>query len=178
MQRALLTFTAVAAIACAPHPSFAVQTGPTHPGRPPVGLERPASRTPPAQRKAPVRKAPARKAPRPRLSTVQLTLQRDATLAGAVLSRLPTGANLMDVSAGYNDLGQFVAAVNVSRALGIPMHELRRRMVGDGMPLLLAIQDLRPKSNYRSAARRAEEEAATMLSGHSAATLTLANRRN
>lgn len=178
MQRAMLTFTAAAAIACAPHTSFAVQTSTAHPARPPLVHERPATRTPPAQRKGPVRKAPARQATRPRLSPVQLTLQRDATLAEAVLSRLPSDANLMEVSAGYDDLGEFVAAVTVSRALGIPMRELRRRMVGDGMPLLLAIQDLRPKSNYRSAARRAEEEAATMLSGHSAATLTLANRRH
>jgi hypothetical protein len=58
------------------------------------------------------------------------------------------------------------------------MRDFSRRMVGDGMPLLLAIQDLRPRSNYRLDARRAEEEAAAMLGPEDATTLTLAKRQN
>jgi hypothetical protein len=80
----------------------------------------------------------------------------------------------MEVSAGFEDIGQFVAAVNASRTLGIPMHEFKRRMVGDRMPLLLAIQDLRPKSNYRADAMRAEEEARTLIGSTATPALTLA----
>jgi hypothetical protein len=47
-------------------------------------------------------------------------------------------------------------------------------MVADRMPLLLALQDIRPKSNYRAAARRAEEEAAAMMAPGQTPTLTLA----
>ncbi len=88
--------------------------------------------------------------------------------------RLPAGVDLMEVSAGFQNLGQFVAAVNASRTLGIPMRDLKRRMVADRMPLLLALQDIRPKSNYRAAARRAEEEAAAMMAPGQTPTLTLA----
>ena len=132
---------------------------------------KPYARTPrpPARRKA---------APAPELSFVQQKLQRDPDLAAAVALRLPAGASLMDASSGFKDLGQFVAAVNASRTLGIPMQDFKRRMVGDGMPLLLAIQDLRPRSNYRLAARRAEEEAAAILGPQSPSTLSLARRKN
>ena len=105
---------------------------------------------------------------------VQIALQHTPTLASAVMVRLPAGVDLMEVSAGFQDLGQFVAAVNASRTLGIPMRDLKRRMVADRMPLLLALQDIRPKSNYRAAARRAEEEAAAMMAPAQAPTLTLA----
>jgi hypothetical protein len=84
----------------------------------------------------------------------------------------------MAASAGFGDVGQFVAAVSASRTLEIPFGELRRRMVGDRMPLLLAIQDMRPRSNYRQAARRAEQEAAAMISAGSPPPLTLAKRKS
>src|SRR3954451_10116632 len=82
------------------------------------------------------RSAPHRKAAKPpTLSRVQVALQRAPDLAAAVRDRLPAGADLMEVSAGFQNLGQFVAAVNACRALGIPMRVLRRRMVADRMPL-------------------------------------------
>jgi hypothetical protein len=84
----------------------------------------------------------------------------------------------MAASAGFTEVGHFVAAVNAARALDVPLRELRRRMVGDRMPLLLAIQDMRPRSNYRLTARRAEEEAATMVSTASTPPLTLAKRKS
>lgn len=122
------------------------------------------------------RRPPTRKktASSPKLSRVQVTLQRDPALAAAVVARLPPSSNLMEVSAGFEDIVQFVAAVNASRTLGIPMREFSRRMVGDRMPLLLAIQDLRPKSHYRTAARRAEDEATAMLAAGEAPALALA----
>jgi hypothetical protein len=134
----------------------------------------------PRQRPGGVRRsAPPRKAAKPpTLSRVQVALQRAPILAAEVKDRLPAGADLMEVSAGFQNLGQFVAAVNASRALGIPMRDLRRRMVADRMPLLLALQDLRPRSNYRGDARRAEDEAAAMIAPAAEPALTLANRKS
>lgn len=133
-----------------------------------------APRPPAARRRAPARKTVAAA----KLSPVQLRLRRDTRLAQAVLSRLPAGADLMALSAGFGDVGQFVAAVSASRTLQISFGELRRRMVADRMPLLLAIQDIRPRSNYRQAARRAEQEAGALLSAGSPPPLTLAKRKS
>jgi hypothetical protein len=124
------------------------------------------------------RPAAHRRIPKPpTLSRVQVALQRAPELARAVMVRLPPGADLMEVSAGFENLGQFVAAVNASRTLGIPMRDLRRRMVADRMPLLLALQDMRPRSNYRADARRAEDEAAAMVGPADAPALMLADRK-
>jgi hypothetical protein len=97
------------------------------------------------------------------VSPVQQKLRQNASLAGVVSGRLPIGADLMIASAGFRDLGQFVAAVNASNTLGIPFLQLKRRMVNDGMSLGLAIQDLRPRSHYWTEARRAEDEAARLI---------------
>lgn len=97
------------------------------------------------------------------LTPVQRELRRNASLAGILHERLPVGADLTAESAGFRDLGQFVAAVYASKNLGVPLSELRRRMVHDGMTLGLAIQDARPKCRYWSEARRAEDEAARTI---------------
>lgn len=177
MQRSILAFAASAAIACAAETSFLASTPQQAPPAPPRSgaVTKPHPGTP---RAGGARRGAAKRKTAAKFSPVQRTLQRDANLAGAVMLRLPAGTNLMDVSAGFTDVGQFVAAVNASRILAIPMREFKRRMAGDGMPLLLAIQDLRPKSNYRSAAKRAEEEAAAMIRPEDAALLTLATRKN
>jgi hypothetical protein len=169
MQRSVMAFAAM--IVLASDTCFALelqQAGVTH--RRSGDAPKPFGRTPrPARRKA---------VQAPELSPVQQKLQRDTTLAVALAQRLPAGTDLMNASSGFKDVGQFVAAVNASRTLGIPMRDFSRRMVGDGMPLLLALQDLRPRSNYRLDARRAEEEAAAMLGPEDASTLTLAKRQN
>lgn len=132
--------------------------------------QRPGAVAPSVKPAPPAAQMRARTAPRkpvrmkgPQLSAVQMKLQQNPSLAGMVSGRLPVGADLMTVSAGFRDLGQFVAAVNASNNLGIPFPQLKRRMVNDGMTLGLAIQDVRPKSQYWSDARRAEDEAARLI---------------
>ncbi|MDQ3349816.1 MAG: hypothetical protein M3545_17865 [Acidobacteriota bacterium] len=178
MQRTFLAF-GVAAIVCGAQAPAAAQSQSVTAASPrqgPIAGPKAAARPPAPRRRAPARKAAAAA----KLSPVQLRLRRDTRLAQAVLSRLPAGADLMAASAGFGDVGQFVAAVSASRTLEIPFGELRRRMVGDRMPLLLAIQDMRPRSNYRQAARRAEQEAAAMISAGSPPPppLTLAKRKS
>ena len=107
-------------------------------------------------------------AARPALSPVQMLLQQNAALAGMVTGRLPVGADLMTVSAGFRELREFVATVNASNALGIPFIQLKRRIV-DGMSLGLAIQDVRPRSQYWLDAQRAEEEASRLIRASEAA---------
>jgi hypothetical protein len=172
VPRLLTAFATTVMMVVAAQSAFALQVAPGSAARPHAGA---TTKRAPGAPAAVRRSMPPRKAdPAPKLSRVQLALQRNPDLAASVLQRLPAGARIMDVSAGFEDIGQFVAAVNASRALGIPMHEFKRRMVGDRMPLLLAIQDLRPNSNYRADAMRAEEEARTLLGSAASPALTLA----
>ena len=95
---------------------------------------------------------------------VQLKLQRNTNLANKLQSRLPAGTNLMLASAGFRNLGQFVAAVNVSNNLGIPFSQLKTRMVDQGMSLGQAIQDTRPQtSDTTIVVHRAERDADAMI---------------
>jgi len=73
-----------------------------------------------------------------------MKLQGHTNLASRLQSRLPAGTNLTTASAGFRNLGQFVAAVNVCHNLGIPFAELKTRMVERHMSLGQVIQDARP----------------------------------
>lgn len=98
------------------------------------------------------------------LSPVQLKLQKNTNLASKLQSRLPAGTNLTLAASGFRNLGQFVAAVNVSNNLGIPFAELKTRMVDQGMSLGRAIQDARPRTTDTTVvARRAETDADALI---------------
>jgi hypothetical protein len=98
------------------------------------------------------------------LSPVQQKLQRNTNLATKLQSRLPAGTNLTTAAAGFRNLGQFVAAVNVSNNLGIPFADLKTRMVDRHMSLGQAIQDARPATSGTTVvARHAETEADDMI---------------
>jgi hypothetical protein len=98
------------------------------------------------------------------LSPVQQKLQRNTNLAGKLQSRLPAGTNVQTAASGFRNLGQFVAAVNVSRNLGIPFTALKTRMVDRHMSLGQAIQDARPSTtDATSIAVRAEHDADTQI---------------
>ncbi|HJR58883.1 MAG TPA: hypothetical protein VJ813_05790 [Vicinamibacterales bacterium] len=101
------------------------------------------------------------------LSPVQQKLQRNTNLANKLSGRLPAHIDLMTAAAGFRNLGQFVAAVNVSNNLNIPFVTLKSRMVDDGMSLGRAIQDLRPSADFRREARRAEADATALLAAES-----------
>jgi hypothetical protein len=98
------------------------------------------------------------------LSPVQRKLQQNTNLASKLQSRLPAGTNLTVASSGFRNLGQFVAAVNVSNNLGIPFAQLKTRMVDQGMSLGQAIQDARPKTTDTTVVvRRAETDADVLI---------------
>ena len=104
---------------------------------------------------------------------------------GARLEKmLPTGMTLDKASSGFRNQGQFIAAVHVSRNLGIPFADLKATMLGlplqgttttttlRPMSLGQAIQRLRPSANATTEAAHAETQARTDLSTTTTATVT------
>ena len=78
-----------------------------------------------------------------------------ATLAGL----LPAGTDLQAASAGFKKLGQFVAAVHVSKNLGIPFTDLKDKMM-NGDSLGTAIKTLKPTANAELETKKARKQAA------------------
>jgi hypothetical protein len=90
-------------------------------------------------------------------------LERHPELAGRVAPLLPPGLTAEQAAAGFRNWGQFVAALQVSKNLGIPFADLKSLMTGpENLPLGRAIHQLRPElpaEQVRSAVREAEREA-------------------
>lgn len=97
------------------------------------------------------------------LGPVQQKLAKNTSLAAKLQSRLPAGTNLMEAADGFRNLGQFVAAVNVSNNLDIPFEKLKADMVTKKMSLGQSIQDLRPATSASVEAQRAEYDAGTLI---------------
>lgn len=79
-------------------------------------------------------------------------------LAAKLAELLPPGTDLQDASAGFKNLGQFVAAVHVSKNLGIPFADLKAKIMG-GDSLGAAVKALRPKSDSDAEVKKAEKQA-------------------
>jgi hypothetical protein len=97
------------------------------------------------------------------LSAVQLKVQSHTQLANKLQSRLPVGTNVVSAASGFRNLGQFVAAVNVSHNLGIPFSKLKTDMVTNHMSLGQSIQALRPSADASRETERAETQARRMI---------------
>lgn len=98
------------------------------------------------------------------LTPVQQKLQKNTNLAKKLEGRLPMGTDLMDAADGFRNLGQFVAAVNVSNNLGLTFSELKTRMVDDGMSLGQAIKAERADmADTTTVANRAQTEANQLI---------------
>ena len=97
------------------------------------------------------------------LTPVQQKLQRNTNLADKLQSRLPKGTDLMLASEGFRNLGQFVAAVNVSNNLKIPFADLKMSMVDEGNSLGQSIKTLRPTADAAREVSIAESQASVLL---------------
>jgi hypothetical protein len=98
------------------------------------------------------------------LTPVQQKLQKNTNLAAKLQSRLPAGTDLNTAAAGFRNLGQFVAAVNVSNNLGLDFTTLKTAMVTDGKSLGQAIQSQKGTTvNATEQAHRAERDADAMI---------------
>jgi len=87
-------------------------------------------------------------------------LSRNSKLSARLGTLLP-GQDLEIASSGFKNLGQFVAAVHVSKNLGIPFDELKYQMTDPDSPKSLgkAIRQLRPDASSRREARKANKQA-------------------
>jgi hypothetical protein len=97
------------------------------------------------------------------LTAVQQKLKQNTNLSAKVASRLPQGIDLLTAAAGFKNLGQFIAAVNVSNNLQLSFTELKAKMM-TGMSLGQAIQAVRPlTASPTIEAQRAEYDARGMI---------------
>jgi len=98
------------------------------------------------------------------LTPVQQKLQKNTNLASKLQSRLPAGTDVTKAAAGFRNLGQFVAAVNVSNNLGLNFTTLKTAMVTDGKSLGQAIQAQKGTTvDASSEATRAQTDADTLI---------------
>ena len=98
------------------------------------------------------------------LTRVQERLEKNTKLAARLEGRLPKGVDLMEAADGFKNLGQFVAAVNVSSNLRLDFEKLKTAMVDDGRSLGQAIQFVKMDvENPTLVAQRAESEAQTLI---------------
>lgn len=97
------------------------------------------------------------------LTKVQQKLQQNTNLADKLERRLPPGTDLMEAAEGFKNIGQFVAAVNVSNNLGISFDSLKTNMVDEGYSLGQSIQRVKAEADATVEARRAEADAQRMI---------------
>ena len=78
------------------------------------------------------------------MTKAQEKLAQNSNLRSRLQSRLPIGTDIQAAAAGFRNLGQFVAAVNVSHNLGISFDALKLRMTGpQAVSLGQAIQEVK-----------------------------------
>ena len=126
--------------------------------------------------------APGTTPPTPPLNPIAQKIQSNHGLQPKMSALLPTGMTLNQASLGFKNQGQFIAALHVSRNLGIPFADLKTAMTGirpttttgtpggtttgtstptsqTTMSLGQAIKKLRPSANAASATATAEHQA-------------------
>lgn len=96
--------------------------------------------------------------------TAAQLLTQNSKLSSKLQSLLPPGTDLQTAAAGFKNLGQFVAAVHVSKNLGIPFDQLKSTMLGPpAQSLGKAVHTLQPSANTKAAVKTAEKQAHTDL---------------
>jgi hypothetical protein len=94
------------------------------------------------------------------LNPIAQKISSHPQLASKVHALLPAGTTLNQASTGFKNQGQLIAALHVSRNLGIPFSKLKTDMTGDKhLSLGQSIQDLKPSAHVTTEAHRAETEA-------------------
>lgn len=90
--------------------------------------------------------------------TVNDLLTQNTKLSSSLQGLLPTGTNIQEAAKGFDNLGQFVAAVHVSHNLGIPFDQVKGEMM-NGNSLGEAIHKLKPNVDARQEAIKGNQEA-------------------
>ena len=86
-------------------------------------------------------------------------IEQHPQLASRLALLLPQGMTLDQAAMGFRNQGQFIAALYVSKNLGIAFADLKTQMVTDHKSLGQAIQVLRPTTNTSTDVELAETQA-------------------
>ena len=87
-------------------------------------------------------------------------MQSNPQLTSRLTPLLPSGMSLESAAQGFKNQGQFIAALHVSKNVGIPFDQLKSEMTGSNHRSLgQAIETLKPSANADKEAKTAEDEA-------------------
>ena len=153
VKSTILIASAVASLAAAPV-SADPQRG--HGGVPPPHGGPKAVAPAPAPRPT---TAPPTSAMNPVAAKISTLPQLNAKIAAL----LPPNMTLDAASAGFKNQGQFIAALHVSRNLGIPFDALKSNITTRHMSLGQSIQDLRSTADASREAKKGEAQATSDL---------------
>lgn len=96
--------------------------------------------------------------------TVGDQLTRNSNLTTRLQGLFPAGTDLQKASAGFKNLGQFVAAAHVSQNLDIPFDTLKAKMTGTNATSLgQAIHELKPAADAKAEEQKAQRTANTEI---------------
>jgi len=88
---------------------------------------------------------------------------RNPYLSSRLKPLLPPRTTIMDAATGFKNQRQFIAAIHLSRNLGIPFDQIKTRMIGEHrMSLNDSLRDLRPEMNknlVKDEVNKAEKQA-------------------
>ena len=85
-------------------------------------------------------------------------LTQNTKLSSNLQSLLPEGTDMQEASNGFKNLGEFVAAVHVSKNLDVPFTDLKEKM-DNGDSLGKAIHELKPEADAKAEAKKAKKQA-------------------
>jgi hypothetical protein len=107
--------------------------------------------------------APTGTAPTSPSNNPATRVANNPTLSARAQALLPSGTSVQDAATGFRNTGQFLAALHVSKNLGISFAQLKAKMTGASPESLgRAIQDLNPnltRSQAKSAVHTADRQA-------------------
>lgn len=84
----------------------------------------------------------------PRMKTPSQKLMENPKLSSKLQPLLPDGTNVQEAASKFKDLGEFVAAVHISKNLDIPFDQFKDK-VTTGDSLGKAIKELKPDMNHK-----------------------------
>ena len=96
---------------------------------------------------------------KPHASTIAARIESHPQLASRLRLMLPPGMTLETAASGFKNQGQFIAALHVSKNLGIPFEQLKTEMVTNHHSLGQSIHILKPSADATTEVHRAEREA-------------------
>jgi hypothetical protein len=95
----------------------------------------------------------------PMVNPIAAKISAKPQLNAKITAMLPSHMSLDRASSGFKNQGQFIAALHVSKNLGIPFSDLKSDMTRKHMSLGQSIQDLKKSAASTTEAKKGETEA-------------------